>query len=113
MSGLFFDVTAELKSHRRQDFCREIIFAARSETLKERGAQDRGWRGGFDRGKDRPAAFAGVGDAAGKALEGGLFEQGNRGEIEQPGGHNAAAATDFRDIREIEVVMIMLGIAEG
>src|SRR5258708_10803134 len=82
--GLFFDVPAELEAHRRQNFCRKIIFAARSKPLKERGGQKGGGRGGFDGREDSPAACAGIGNAAGKALESRLIKQGNGGQIEQP-----------------------------
>src|SRR5216684_2438912 len=112
VSGLLFDVPAELEAHRRQNFCRKIVFAARSKPLKERRGQHGRRRGGFDGGEDGPATLAGIGDAAGKALESGLVEQGNGGQIEQPGSDNAAAAPHFRDVRKIEIVLIVFRIAE-
>src|SRR6267154_2994859 len=84
VSGLLFDVPTELEAHRRQNFCRKIIFAARSKPLKERCGQNGCGRGGFDGREDSPAAFAGIGNAAGKALESRLIKQGNGGQIEQP-----------------------------
>jgi len=59
-----------------------------------------------------PAAFTGIGDAAGETLELRLFEKRDGGEIEEPGSHDAAATPDFGDVREIEIVLIVFGIAE-
>src|SRR5438445_13701584 len=91
MAGLLLNVPAELKTHGRQNFGPKIVFAARSETLVERGGKDGGGRGGFTRGETGPAAFAGMGNAAGKAFARGLRKQRNGGEIQQSGSDGAAA----------------------
>src|SRR3989442_6223857 len=97
MAGLLLNVPAELKTHGRQNFGPKIVFAARSETLVERGGKDGGGRGGFNRGENGPAAFAGIGNAAGKAFERGLLKQRNGGEIPPTRNGEAAAKAHFRD----------------
>src|SRR5260370_22372358 len=98
--------------HRRQNFGREVTFAERGEALEERSCEYRRGRGGFNRSENRPAAFAGIGDAPGETLERGLFKEGDGRQIEKPGSHHAAAAPDFGDVRQIKVVLIMFGIAQ-
>src|SRR5437660_8571388 len=102
LSGLFFfDVSAELKAHGGQNFGREIIFAARREPLEQRCRQYRRWRSGLDGRENGPPSFGGIRNAAGKAFERRLVEKGDGGQVEQPRRDNAAAAPDFRDVREI------------
>src|SRR5438309_10358058 len=112
MAGLLLNVPAELKTHGRQNFGPKIVFAARSETLVERGGKDGGGRGGFNRGENGPAAFAGIGNAAGKAFERGLLKQRNGGESQQPGSDDAAATPHFGDICEIEIELVVFRIAQ-
>src|SRR6266481_9457545 len=107
MPGFLFDVPAELEAHRRQYFRREVIFTARCKPLKQRGGQYGRGGGGLDRREDGPAAFAGIGDAAGETFECGLIEERNGGQIEQPRCDNAAPAPYFRDVRKIEVVLVV------
>src|SRR5207302_9703399 len=109
----FFDVSAELKAHGAHNFGCEIILAARREPLEQRCRQYRRWRSGLDGRENGPASFAGIRNAAGKAFERRLFEKGDGGQVEKPRRDNAAAAPDFRDVREIEVILIVLWIAEG
>src|SRR6516165_4127174 len=73
VTGLLFEVAAKLEAHGGEQLCGEIVFAAGSESLVERSAEHWGRGGGLDGRQDGPAAFAGVGDAAGVAFEGGLF----------------------------------------
>src|SRR5258708_24076428 len=112
MRGCFSDVPAELISHRRQNFGREVTFAARGEALEERSREYRSRRGGFNRSENRPAAFAGIGDTPGETLERGLFKEGDGRQIEKPRSHHAAAPPHFGDVRQINVVLIMLGIPQ-
>src|SRR5712664_1543314 len=109
---LLFRMTAELKTHGRQKLCGEFPFATRREALVERFAQHRSRRAGLYGGENRPAAFAGVRDAAGETLERWLLEKRNRREVEQPGSNDAAAAPDFGDIGEVEIVLVMFRIAQ-
>ena len=66
LAGRLLDVPAELEAHRREQLVLEVGLAARAEALVERGRQHRRRHGLVDRGLDRPAPFAGVGDAAGE-----------------------------------------------
>jgi nucleoid-associated protein YgaU len=38
--------------------------------------------------------------------------EGLRGEVEQPGGDDAAAPPDLGDVAEVEVVLVVLGVAQ-
>src|SRR5260370_2565550 len=51
VSGLLFDVPAELEAHRRQNFSRKIVFTARSKPLKERRGEHGRRPGGLDGGE--------------------------------------------------------------
>ena len=42
-----------------------------------------------------------------------MFEEGNGGQVEEPRRDDAAAAPHFRDVGEIEVILIVLRIAQG
>src|SRR6266481_1289077 len=112
MAGFLFDVPAELETHGGENFSGKVVFAARNEALVQRCSENRSRRRGFDGGEHGPAAFAGIGDAAGEAFELRLFEKRDGGEVEEPGSDDAAATPDFGDVREIEIVLIVLGIAE-
>ena len=90
----------------------EIIFTARCEPLEERRGKNRRGCGGFDGRENGPAAFAGIRDAARKTFERWLLQERDGGKIEQPGSDHAAAAPDFGDVREIEIVLVMFGIAK-
>src|SRR3974390_307300 len=108
VAGFFLDVPAKLETHGGKQFGREVVFAARGEALIESGGENRGGGGGLDRRKDGPAAFAGVGDAPGVAIELGLFEERDGGEVEEPGGDDTAAAPNLSDVGEIQIVLVML-----
>src|SRR5260370_38184988 len=94
-SRFLFRVTTELEAHGGKNFGSELPFGARSEALIESFAEHRRGRPGLDGGENGPAAFAGVGDAAGEALESGLLEKRDGGEMQEPGRHEAAAAPDY------------------
>ena len=102
-----------MKAHGGQNFGREIILATRRKSLEQRRRQHRGGSSRFDGGENGPAPFAGVRNAAGKAVESWLIEKRNSGQVEKPRRDNAAAPPDFRDVREIEVILIVLWIAQG
>src|SRR6266436_307750 len=111
-SGLLFRVTAELKTHGRQQLGGEFAFTSRRETFIERFGKHGSGGAGLDAGDNRPAAFTGIRHSARKTLEGRLLEKRDSGQVEQPGGNDAAAAPDFRDVGEIEVVLVVFGIAQ-
>jgi hypothetical protein len=41
-----------------------------------------------------------------------LVDQGRGGEVEQPGGDDAAAAPDFGDRGNVEVIRVVLGMSQ-
>src|SRR5690349_12407085 len=94
-SRFFLHVAAELETHGGEHLGGKFVFTTRSEALIKRRAEYGGGSAGLDGGEDGPAAFAGIRDASGKALESGLIEERNRGQVEQPGSDDAAAAPDF------------------
>src|SRR5262249_14622527 len=69
----FFEMSTELETHRREQLVLIIRLAARAEALIERGGEDRHRYGLVDGGLDRPASFSGVGNAARKLLQVGIF----------------------------------------
>src|SRR5258706_1489370 len=111
-SRFLFRVAAELEAHSRQDLGSKVAFASRQESLVERFGEHGSGRARFDPGENGPAAFTRIGNAAGETLERRLLEQGNGGEIQQPGCHHTAAPPDFRYVGEIEIVLVVLWITQ-
>src|SRR5215472_1270607 len=109
----FFEMSAELETHRREQLVLIIRLAARTKALIERGGEHRHRYGLVDGGLDRPAPFSGVGHAACKLLQVGIFHQCRGRQVEQPGCNDAAAAPHFSDVAQVEVILVMLGITEG
>ena len=62
-------MAAEAEPHRGEHLVGELRAIARSEARVERSAQHVRRHAFFDRGLQRPAAFAGIRDAAGEMLE--------------------------------------------
>src|SRR5262249_17476748 len=69
----FLQVSAEFEPHGRQQLVSEIGLAARAETFVERSRKHGRRHGLVDRGFDRPAPFAGIGDPARKVGEMGVL----------------------------------------
>jgi hypothetical protein len=67
------------------------------------GSQNVGRHGFLDRCFDCPAALARILDIAGEVLELAVLGERRGREIEQPRGHDAAAAPDFGDVGQVEV----------
>ena len=65
-----------------------------------------------DRRVQRPAALARVGDTTRVPIQGRAVDERGRGQVEQPRGDYAAAAPHLGDCGEIEVVPIVIGIAQ-
>ena len=101
LAGL--DMAAEAEAHRGQQLLAERVVLARAEAGEQRGGQHVGRHRFLDRRLDGPAALAGIRDMAGEIREVGLLGQRDRGEVEQPGGHHAAAPPDLGDVGEVEV----------
>src|SRR5258707_3981600 len=91
-SSLLFRVPAELKAHGGQNLGGKVAFPSRQETLVQRFRKHRGRSDGLDAGKNGPAAFAGIGNAAGETLEGRRLEPRNGRQGEKPGGAHADSA---------------------
>src|ERR1700751_5659001 len=83
-AGCFFQMPAELVSHRRKQLVLEIGFAARAETFVKRGSQPGSWGSLVDRRSDRPASFAGVGNPACEFAERWILQQRACGQVEKP-----------------------------
>src|SRR5258706_15534696 len=111
-SRFLFRVAAELEAHGRQNLGGKVAFASRQESLVERFGEHGSGCARLDAGENGPAAFAGIGDASGETLESRLLEQRNGSEIEQPGRNHAAAPPNFSYVGEIEIVLVVLGIAQ-
>ena len=108
----FFQVSAELKAHGREQFVLEVRLAARGEAFVERRGEH-GHRHAFvDGGLDRPAAFARIRDSAREFGERGIFDQRGRRQVEQPRGDHAAAPPHLGDVAQVEVVLVVLGVAQ-
>ena len=76
-----------------------------TEARIERGTEHVGGHALFDRGHDRPTAFARVRDATGEVFQLGIFDHGNGDEVEQPALHHTAAAPQLGDLTEGEFVV--------
>src|SRR5215472_1788984 len=70
------------------------------------------WHALVNGGLDRPATFAGVGYAPCEGRHRGITEQGRSREIKQPGGNDAAAAPDLRDLCQFEIVLKVFRIPQ-
>ena len=73
------DVTAEPVAHRREHPVGEVGLAARVEALVEGRGQHVRRHGLVDRGRERPAALAGIRDPALVGAELRILEEGARG----------------------------------
>ncbi len=102
-------VAAEAVAHRGEDLLRKGVRLPRAEARIERRRQHLGRHRLVHRGVDGPAAFAGVLDMARIAVERAVARQRLRGEIEQPGGDDAAAPPDLGDVGDVEVEPVFLG----
>ncbi|CAO5247632.1 hypothetical protein FAGKG844_420034 [Frankia sp. AgKG'84/4] len=109
---MLLGVAAELLAHRGEDLVREQAFPAGAEPLVERRRQHMGGHALLDRGQHRPAALTGVGDPAAELRQLGVGVQGGGGEVQQPGGDHAATAPDLGDRGGVEVVLVVLRVAE-
>src|SRR5262249_13576671 len=106
------DMTPEFIAHGGEQLVGERRLATRAKTLVERGRKDRGRHRLVDRGLDCPASFARVRNPARKLIERGILGQRSSSEIKEPRRDDTAASPYFRDIAQIEIVAIELGIAQ-
>src|SRR2546430_5050918 len=65
-----------------------------------------------DRSLDRPPSFARVGNPTGKLRKIWILEQGIGCQVQQPGCDHASTTPHFRDVTQIQVVLVVLRIAQ-
>src|SRR3954452_14691527 len=111
-TGRAIHMAAELLAHRREDLAGEVRLPARFEALEERGGEHAGGHALLDRRLDRPPALTRVGHVAGEALELRRLREGGGEKVEQPRGDYAAAPPDLADRGHVEVVAVVLGVAQ-
>src|SRR4029077_4623063 len=110
--GGFFQMSAKLVTHRGEQLVGKICLAPRAKTLIQRSCQDVSRHTLVDGGLDRPAPLARVRNLPCEFREGGISDQRNRRQVQQPRGNHAAAPPHLRNVRQIEVVLVVLGVAQ-
>jgi hypothetical protein len=105
-------MAAELVSHGREQLVRKVGLPARGKPFVQGRGQHGGRHGFIDRGLDRPAPLARVGNAARKTGQRRIGQQGLGRQVQQPGSDHAAAAPDFGDVGQRQVELVILGIAQ-
>src|ERR1051325_6359737 len=85
----------------RKKFILIIRLAAGSEPLVKRRRQYRHRHAFINRRLDRPAAFARVGDAAGKLRKLRIFNQRTSRQVEEPGRNDTPPPPDFGHLAKI------------
>src|SRR4030095_1373098 len=110
--GGFFQVPAALVAHRGEQLVGKICLATRAKTLIQRSCQDMSRHTLVDGGLDRPPALARVRNLTCEFREGGISDQRDRRQVQQPRGDHAAAPPHLGDVREIEIVLVMLRVAQ-
>src|SRR4029453_18844493 len=110
--GGLFQVSTELIAQRREQFIGEIFLAARAKTLIQGGRQDVRGHSLIDGGLDRPAPLARVRHPSGELRQSRIRDEGGRREIQQPRRDDTTASPHLRDVREIEFVLVVFGVAQ-
>src|SRR5215468_2353904 len=110
--GGFFQMSTELVTHGREQFVGEICLAARAEPLIQSRRQDMRWYGFVNGGLDRPAPLARVRHPPGELRQSRIRAEGGRREIQQPRRDHTAASPHLRNVREIEFVLVVFGVAQ-
>src|SRR5712691_11758508 len=108
-SGRPLDMSAELVAHRRQHLFGKGVLLAGAETGVEGSRENIGWNRFFQRGYNRPAAFAGVLHGAGVVRERWRFRERHGRQVEQPGSDDAASSPHLSNVGEVEVVALVGG----
>ena len=99
------DMAAELEAHRRQQRSAYSALPREFEARKQRRADHRRRHAFVDRRLQRPAALAGIRDAALEIRQLRVLPQRAGGEVEQPGADHAAAPPDLGDLRDVDIVL--------
>src|SRR5262249_40921541 len=107
-----FEMATELVAHGREQLVPEVRLATRAEALVESRGEDRHRHCLVDGGPDRPPSLAGVRHPALEALERRVLDERRGRQVEEPGSDDASAAPHLSDVRQIEVVLVVLGVAQ-
>src|SRR5690348_9264870 len=114
LAGLEGDgMPAELVAQRRDHLRRERFILARDEALQERERDHRRRHVLVYGGLHGPAPLAGVLDVAANLLQRRVFGEGERGQIQQPGAHDAAVLPDARHLAQIGLELRLLDDLEA
>src|ERR1017187_8555163 len=105
-------MSTKLVPHRGQQLVSVVPIATRTEPLVESRGENRRWNSFVDRSLDRPAAFARVGHTSGELRQVGIFDECRGSQVQQPGRNHAASPPNFRYVSQVEVVLVVLGIAQ-
>src|SRR4029434_8078891 len=108
----FFQMSAELIAHRGEQLVGKICLATRAKTLIQRSCQDMSRHTLVDGSLDRPAPLARVRNLTCEFRECGISDQRDRRQVQQPRGDHAAAPPHLRNVRSIEIVLIMLRVTQ-
>ena len=96
----------------------DIILLAKSASPRELNRSYRarpqhvGRHAFVDGGLDRPAPFARIGDSARELFQVRILDERRGGQVQQPRRDHAAAPPNLAHVAQIEVELIMLGIAQ-
>src|SRR4029450_7426295 len=110
--ALLLEVPAESQTHRRLYLLRVGGLAARGARRVERGAEQGGRTPLVDGGQDGPTTLARVRHAARELRERPILGERLGGQVEQPRRDEPAAPPELGALREIELVLVVLGIAQ-
>ena len=102
-------MAAEALAHCGEHLLGEGVLLARAEAGVERGGERLGRHRLLDRRHHGPAALARILDMAGEARELAVAGERRGGEVEEPGGDDAAAPPDLGDVGEVEGEAVPLG----
>src|SRR5438105_2342994 len=106
------DMAAEGIAHGGQKLVGEGGFALRGEAVEQRRREHGRRNAGVDCRLERPAALAGIGDAAAELGERRIVLQRVGGKIEQPGSDDAAMPPDLGHGGQVDVELVVLRIFE-
>ena len=110
--GGLFHVAAERVTHRGQQFVGEVGLAARAEAIVSAALITGAGADSSMAAIDRPAALAGIRDPALELRQIRALQKRHRRQVQQPRGDHAAAAPDLGDVGQIQVVLIVFGVAQ-
>src|SRR5450756_2627533 len=105
-------MSAKLLTHRRQHPIGEIRITAGTEALIERGAKNRDRHRFVDGSRDRPSPLTGIRHAASVVLQTRAVQERGGSKIQQPRADHAASAPDFRDLRQVQVILVILRVPQ-